>query len=433
MLRSQLIGLCVALVIVLVALSDAKPLQAGRDEALYQKRQASMSEQVAVQVQSWYDPVGAAKKVLTFPCVTCKNEPLWSKNNNISGTGDDQQVPWARHAYFSPNPWPIGVDKTGYFAIPKRWDMFKLNRSFTVEHKGQRAVAPFYVNADYNPETIERAVFVWPGQWRNSWVYANLMGNAYRIAQQYSELNVHPNTTLIVAPTFLNELDLRLGSVKENEVSYKGTGWSMGGLVHHPKSLKGASSFEVVDQFIEMLTDSEQFPNMKKVVMVGHSLGAQATQRYALLAKPKSYESKLKFWIGDPGAWVWTEQGRTNITSNLTSSSFDWPYGFKNAKKVPAFARHRAHNGGRELIDVYHSRKIHYAFALNDNGPGNTHDAPEQEGPNRISRSAAYIVALGSDTDLFKKHHTVDFVPGISHQDYPMLAYYGRIKSIFSL
>lgn len=397
------------------------------------RRQASLSHQSQISNTGKSDPVSAADAVLKIPNIGNKHEPYWFPTDNVTGDGDEGQVPWSKGAKYTPNPWSLGSYVSGYLYLPEEFGLFKLNRTFAVRtKKGETATLPFYVNKHYDASKIKRVVVIWPGQWRDVWRYANMLGNAFEIAQQYKELGVSAHETLLVAPALMNQKDRRIGAVKGTDMSFKDSGWSTGGVSHAPKGFTGVSTFAVMDTFFDMFMDKRQFPNVDTAVMVGHSLGAQATQRYALLAKKKSYESKMKYWIGNPGAWVWTAPGYTNHTKKLSPTSFGWPFGFANKSSIPSFARDRVGDAGERAISLFRSRRIKVALGLNDNGSGSGQPEAKAEGPNRLYRSAGWILSMGFSKQGWSKTHSVDFVPGVSHQDYPMIAYYGTLKYVFS-
>ena len=158
--------------------------------------------------------------------------------------------------------------------------MFMFNRTFVIASKdGKVAKSPFYVNKEYDPKKIERAVVFWPGQWRDSWRYANYVGNAFHVALKYPELDVKSDNVLIILPLFMNQKDESRHALREDEISFSGSGWSVGGTVRHPREFRHLSSFDVMDKYIDMLMDKNQFPNLKKIVVGGNSMGAQASLR----------------------------------------------------------------------------------------------------------------------------------------------------------
>ena len=388
---------------------------------------ATMQQQVNISETAKTNPVKAAEMALQIPNIMKKHQKIWTGNNNITGTGDDAQVPWACGARFSWNPPSFGTSFTGYFALPWFFDNFWLNRSTVVEERdGKQAKIPVYVTAKYNPEEIDRVVIVWPGAWRNSWVYINLVGNAYRIAQKYPELNVRDGKVFMMSPVFFNQDDKV--ALKHDELYFNNEGWSAGGTARHPDGFQHISSFQVMDRLIEIAVDKNRFPNVKKVVVIGHSLGAQANLHYALIKRPKKYDNIIKYWIGDPGAVTYLDDWRP-IHKHNCSGYNSWPYGLSNHGSIPKYNRKRAGKHGERFKEQFYQKNIHFGIALNDNGHGNTHCQAMMQGPNRISRTSLWIKHFGDD---FPSNFTVDYVPGLSHQDYPMIAYYGSLKYIFT-
>lgn len=420
MMKSTLLLLLLTVVYTVHASQDS------RNATLY-KRDPSMAEQVRISEMSRKDPVKAAKMALEIDGIMKRHQHIWLKNNNVSGTGDDAQVPWGRGAYFSPNPVAIGTAETGYATLPLFFGNIKLDRSTVVkEVNGTKGKLPLYVTNKYDASKIKRVVIVLSGNWRDPWRYINMLDNAHRVAMKYPELNVNEGEVFMMSPVFFSQKDK--WALKKDEVHFEDAGWSVGGTVRSPRELKHLSSFEILDKLAEMGLDKSKFPNVEKVVFVGHSIGGQTILRYSLLKRPKNYDNKMKYWVGDPGAVTYFDDWRP--VKNESCKSFNnWPYGLGNQKSIPLYNRKRSGNNGAELIKGFDSRVIRFAFAVNDNGHGNMHCQAMMQGPNRIARNSQWVAHRG---DNWPSTHTVDYAPGVSHQDYVMMAYYYSLKFIFS-
>lgn len=393
--------------------------------------QASMSEQELVSELGRQDPVLAAKEVLKFDGILDPFEGLWFKNDLVSGTGNDDQVPWARGAWFNWNPVPVGTFKNGYYWVPHEFGDFVLNKTTVIaKQNDSEAVAPFYTFKSYNAKKIKRVLIVLAGQWRDAWVYINLMGNALNVAKKYDSLNVEDDSVLLMSPMFFNQLDRQRGSCKGREISFEDAGWSAGGTVHEPKAFNNISSFDVMDFLIDMVMDKSKFPHLKNVVVAGHSMGGQMAFHYAAAKKPKPYDDKISYWVGDPGSYLYMNSSRPFSTKDCDNYN-DWPYSVTNVDTLPKYARGHAGTNGSNLVNLFRSRKIHFAIAENDNGAGVRSCAAQTQGPNRIARGTEWIIAQGNSTHGWSSHHTLDYMPGISHQDYPAMAYYYSLKHIF--
>ena len=395
--------------------------------------QASMDEQQHIAELGRQDPVRAAKEVLNnFDGILDPNEGLWYKNDIVDGTGNGVQVPWARGAWFHLNPIAVGTYASGYAWIPPVFHNFVLNRTTVIaKQNGFEAILPYYIMKNFDPNKIERVVIALAGVWRDAWVYINLMGNAYRVAQNYDELNVKDDTVLLMAPVFFNQMDRNRGSVKNNEISFHDAGWSAGGSVREPREFKHISSFDVLDSMIDMVMDKSKFPNLKNVVIAGHSMGGQMALHYVMTKKSMSYDDKISYWVGDPGAYTYLSSSRPFSTKNCDNYN-DWPYSITNVASLPNYAQNHAGPNGSHLEDLFRSRKVHFAVAENDNGAGVKSCAAQTQGPNRIARASEWIVAQGNSSRGWPSRHTLDYMPGISHQDYPAMAYYYSLKHIFA-
>jgi hypothetical protein len=60
---------------------------------------------------------------------------------------------------------------------------------------------------------------------------------------------------------------------------WKGSQWSAGGNNQYPYYSQTTSSYTVLDTLVQYFDDRTLFPNMKQIVVAGHSLGAQTVHR----------------------------------------------------------------------------------------------------------------------------------------------------------
>ena len=57
-----------------------------------------------------------------------------------------------------------------------------------------------------------------------------------------------------------------------------------------------------MDQFINSFFNTEVYPSMEQVVIIGHSLGAQFAQRYAIMRPQQDNDDRVRYWVGNPGS-----------------------------------------------------------------------------------------------------------------------------------
>lgn len=146
---------------------------------------------------------------------------------------------------------------------------------------------------DANPQ-IRRAVIVVHGSGRTAWSYFN------RIVTP-AERNGVINNTIILAPHFMNQGD-------NHEAA--DTWWTQAGWVRGDKSvtLPRISSYAVVDEMIEKLTLSGDFPALHEIVVAGHSAGGQFTQRYA--AGSLTVGPDMRYVVANPSSYMYLDQNR---------------------------------------------------------------------------------------------------------------------------
>jgi pimeloyl-ACP methyl ester carboxylesterase len=112
--------------------------------------------------------------------------------------------------------------------------------------------------------------------------------------------------TIVVAPHLIINSDPK----SENEVVWPGGGdsWRSGGMSPTHADL---SSFDVADQLLRMFADRKIFPNMKAIVVTGHSAGGQYVTRYAMANKVHdSLAVPVAYVVANPSSYAWPEAVR---------------------------------------------------------------------------------------------------------------------------
>lgn len=392
------------------------------DQALFEKRQASKPKQAQIVETAKSDPVAAAKMVLQIKDIDKTDDGTWNKYANISGNADAKQVPWAKGVEFQQSPSANLVDGESFSNVPKDFYMFERKEWEVKDKHGRNGTQPYYINKGLNAGKVKRAVLVVPGYYRDSWNYINMFGNAYNIAKD--KHGVEDGTVLIASLMVLNQKDKETGAVKDDWLYYKDGGWSVAGMTHGPGDLS-ISSFKLMDMFISKILG--EYPGIETVVVAGHSLGAQAVMRYAAI-KGSSHDDKLKFWIGNPGTYVYLNSKRPLSTDDC-ASYYDFPNGIDKTDTLPAYA------GGKsadQIRSAYLARSVTYALGLDDNGVSSYACDSMAQGHNRLERSAYYIEHLESvNGGSFPSSHHADYLEGLSHQDYPTIAADVSINRIF--
>jgi len=157
---------------------------------------------------------------------------------------------------------------------------------------------------------VERALVMIHGTARNAedyfrWALASAAA-AGRTAQ-----------TVVVAPHFKARTTDGLGDdVEEREWFWSNEGWKAGEAARNG----AVSSFTVIDQLVEQLNNSTHFPNLKQVVVAGHSAGGQFVERYAVLNRVDGrLRTRMRYVVANPSSYMYLDEVR--LSSGATCAA----------------------------------------------------------------------------------------------------------------
>ncbi|MCE0464410.1 MULTISPECIES: alpha/beta fold hydrolase [Pseudomonas] len=268
------------------------------------------------------------------------------------------------------------------------------------------------------PASIQRVLIILHGRLRNAETYLH---SAEKAAGQAGQLA----TTLIIAPQFLNEQDVLRHQLPAELLRWQGNEWMAGGLSTGPHPL---SSFQVLDEIMARVSDRQQFPDVKEIVIAGHSGGAQVVQRYALLARGP-FRIPPRFVVANPSSYAYFDAQRPMAFAPASCPSFDqWKYGLQN---LPAYA---AGQTPAQLEEHYIKRDIVYLLGQQDTDP--EHPALDKgceaqtQGPYRLLRGHFFF-------DYLTRRHPVGLnqrlieVPGVGHDGDGMFNSAEGLKVLF--
>ena len=158
------------------------------------------------------------------------------------------------------------------------------------------------------------------------------------------------------------------------------------------------SAFEVLDYFIGDILSSGNFPNIKQIVILGHSAGGQFVNRYAASNTfMDRYTIPVKFLVMAPSSYLYFSPKRANDASR---THFETPYPKKPAynhwgygvKKLYGF--HKKYDVTAEKMQKrYPLLKIRYLVGSEDVHLSNTLDMNAEamlQGLNRKQRAITY-------------------------------------------
>lgn len=205
---------------------------------------------------------------------------------------------------------------------------------------------PYYCNrrlTQVNPD-VTRAIIVIHGDGRNAADYFDAI--LVSMPTSPDPARDWRRKTIVLAPHFQEKSEAR-----KDELFWEGD-WNRGG------ERKDVSSFAVVDALVAHLRGG-LFPNLKWIVITGHSAGGQFVQRYAAFTdidlRPKPNSALVKFVPSNPSSYVYLNEYRFDEARNA------WviPRGKKNKEydefkygleKLDDYAEHRGPTWARTYL-----------------------------------------------------------------------------------
>jgi pimeloyl-ACP methyl ester carboxylesterase len=297
------------------------------------------------------------------------------------------------------------------------------DKTIAVKTARGSGMLPLYLSADWNkPQpTITRALLIFHGKLRNADVYNN-SGLA-----AISAAGVPGKDTLLITPQFLAQVDVDHYHLPPAALRWAPEGWMAG-----DDSLNApVSSFDAIDAILEHLADKRFFPNLKTVVLAGHSGGGQVMQRYAVvgLGGDKLFRTgvHVRYVIANPSSYVYFSPERPSLDSkdlftfgapkkSCMGHYDNWKYGIHNP---PPYV---GDTDFTELEKRFLRRDVVYLLGTKDIDPD--HPAldkscsAEVEGPYRFFRGKAYFAYLTTrHPELARESASQQlwFVPGVEH------------------
>jgi pimeloyl-ACP methyl ester carboxylesterase len=243
--------------------------------------------------------------------------------------------------------------------------------------------------------------------------------------------------TVIVAPRFAAGND----RLAPNEVRWPegAQNWRSGGALPDDPAL---TSFDAMDAILRALADKARFPNLREIVVAGHSAGGQFVTRYEManlvhetlgvpvtyvVANPSSYAwpaavRPLPTGNADPASAVHEAVGDDGerVNARFTFGPFDraklpdydrWPMGLEN------LTGYAARSTGDVLIRHLVERPTTYLLGQVDVLPlGGFDDSPPAmaQGPTRRARGEAFFAYL---TGTLHAKQRAMIVPECGHND----------------
>ena len=280
---------------------------------------------------------------------------------------------------------------------------------------------------------IEHAVVVIHGTLRNADIYFAGMKEAKRLAGAAAA------RSLVVAPQLLAEVDLEAHGMRTSGLAWWSLdGWKHGGV---SESRPAISSFAAIDRILDHLADRSRYPDLRSIVLAGHSAGGQIGHRYAVLGtadeKLAARGIQLTHIVANPSAYLYLTPerpaggGRFAVPDRAACPDYD-DYKYGLAKLPSHFDADLT-----ALKERYAKRRVAFLLGEADNDPAHPQldrsGAAMAQGPSRYDRGLAFHAY---ERYLFGEEiaarHTLATVPGVGHDNAAMFQSRQGLALLFS-
>jgi pimeloyl-ACP methyl ester carboxylesterase len=289
----------------------------------------------------------------------------------------------------------------------------------TVSSLEGRGVVPIYLSRDWEAPLpgIKRAVIIVHGTLRNADVY---LKSAEEAAAASGEEGA---ATLLVVPQFLAAPDIDAHQLGPDFLAWSLDGWKGGEPAERPAPV---SAFSVFDAILARLADRRLFPGLTRVVVAGHSAGAQVVQRYAVVGHGEAPLATagvaVRYVVANPSSYLYFNDDRPLEDGTIAPFAgaadcpiFDrWRYGLADA---PAYV---GEIDAARLEQRYVESDVVYLLGTEDTNPNHAvldrSCAGMAQGPHRHARGIGYFRYLKQRNGASLQHRVVE-VPGVGHDN----------------
>jgi pimeloyl-ACP methyl ester carboxylesterase len=267
---------------------------------------------------------------------------------------------------------------------------------------------------DQKNEKITRALIVIHGTNRDA-------DNYFRNALAAAFLADALDDTVVIVPRIASNNGRGCNDkLAPNEVSYScnGDSWRSGGTAESDSNL---TSFDFVDEIMRKLARREAFPNLKAIVLAGHSAGGQFVTRYEMANRiHETLGLPITYVVANPSSYAYLDATRPAGEKNdqfrpfgdaRNCTTYDhWPYGLEGRT-----GGYTAKESDDQLRKQLASRPTTYLLGEIDILPlgGFDSSCPAMaQGPTRRARGEAFAKLVN---EKYKAQHKVQIVSECGH------------------
>ena len=243
--------------------------------------------------------------------------------------------------------------------------------------------------------------------------------------------------TAVVAPFMASSAPACGDPVTPPQIDFScsGDSWRAGASAVSDPHL---TSFDFVDEILRKAATSGVFPNLRQIVVAGHSAGGQFAMRYAMSNKlHEQLGVKLSYVVANPSSYPWPDTARPLPTGDAHPSAAEqawqdqhpharfefgaldtsqcpdfnhWPFGLDG--RTTGYTRDMESQG---LVRQLASRPTTYVLGQIDVLPVAGFDsscAAMMQGPTRRARGEAFVAYMQQRS---RAHHSIRIVPDCGH------------------
>ena len=265
---------------------------------------------------------------------------------------------------------------------------------------------------DEKNERITRAFILIHGAGRDADGY-------FRTAVAAAFLAGALDDTIVISPRFgSNDARSCRDTLAGSEVNWScsGDSWRSGGTALNDNKL---TSYDFADEILRKLARKQIFPNLKAVVVAGHSAGGQYVTRYEMANQiHESIGIPITYVVSNPSSYAYLDPTRPNADGsdfrpfpdgrNCTTYN-QWPYGLLNR------TGYASKLSDDQLKQQLATRQVVYLLGEIDILPlgGFDSSCPAMaQGPTRLARGQAYSKYVDQK---YGAKHKMTIVPLCGH------------------
>ena len=262
------------------------------------------------------------------------------------------------------------------------------------------------------------------------------------------------DSTVIIAPRFTtNDGSNCSDSLQTNELNWEcdvqRVDWRLGGMARNDSA---TSSFDAMDAIVLKLARKAEFPNLRTIVVAGHSAGGQFVTLYAMTTRV--YDDlgvQVAYVVANSAAYAYLDDRRPAAAWLATSNTVDpndttqtsfavyaggrecpgysaWPFGLSNR---PPYAKRLS---DAQLVQQASRRGVTYLLSeldLRPPGAGGFYGScsARTEGSTRLSRGIAFVSYMAQ---LYHAPHRKIIIEACGHDPRCVYTADGARRALFS-